>query len=143
MPHTEARRTDIDTSENPASPSASGRSNQIQQIDDLLDALLAFEQDNQFDDSEYDPLMEPATPPDFLAPGIVVPVRSSSTRSSQSQTTASTGLYPNSDYPLPLSSSPPSSSSLPPSSFTHCHHRYHRHHHLFLHCHNLCFPKRR
>ncbi|KAH6593583.1 hypothetical protein BASA50_007252 [Batrachochytrium salamandrivorans] len=114
MPHTEARRTDIDTSENPASPSASGRSNQIQQIDDLLDALLAFEQDNQFDDSEYDPLMEPATPPDFLAPGIVVPVRSSSTRSSQSQTTSSTGLYPNSDYPLPLSSSPPS--SLPPSS---------------------------
>ncbi|KAH6593740.1 hypothetical protein BASA50_007176 [Batrachochytrium salamandrivorans] len=115
MPHTEARHTDIDTSENPASPSASGRSNQIQQIDDLLDALLAFEQDNQFDDSEYDPLMEPATPPDFLAPGIVVPVRSSSTRSSQSQTTSSTGLYPNSDYPLPLSSSPPSS-SLPPSS---------------------------
>ncbi|KAJ1341720.1 hypothetical protein BSLG_003680 [Batrachochytrium salamandrivorans] len=102
MPHTEARHTDIDTSENPASPSASGRSNQIQQIDDLLDALLAFEQDNQFDDSEYDPLMEPATPPDFLAPGIVVPVRSSSTRSSQTQIEGTATLLCISNTPITI-----------------------------------------
>ncbi|EGF83720.1 hypothetical protein BATDEDRAFT_21138 [Batrachochytrium dendrobatidis JAM81] len=61
------------------SSAQNNRSTQIQQIDDLLESLLAFEQDHQLNDPHHPSLLTAPPTPEYAALSVVVPTRSSST----------------------------------------------------------------